>query len=194
MTEHDNADGWNSHNHGPSEARGLDCPEKPIGHCVRAANADEVTRLRRWKEEATEVILGLQDLGRALGLPLGERITGESAAEAAEALTARAEAAEAALTRVRALAEEWRIEDADDLPTGDRALELRAALDPASPATRPSPAPADDEGAGTGAAPSEGHSEARGPRCMVEGCDKADAHAFLTITDAGLAHYREGDV
>jgi hypothetical protein len=38
----------------------------------------------------------------------------------------------------------------------------RAALDPASPATRPSPAPADDEGTGTGAAPSEGHSEAQG--------------------------------
>jgi hypothetical protein len=42
---------------------------------------------------------------------------------------------------------------------------IRAALDPASPATRPSPAPADDEGTGTGAAPSEGHSEARGEKC-----------------------------
>lgn len=30
-------------------------------------------------------------------------------------------------------------------------------------------------------------------RCMVEGCDKPDAHAFLTITENGLAHLRVRD-
>ena len=67
-------------------------------------DADEVTRLRRWKAEATEVILGLQDLGKALGLPLGERITGTSAAQAAKALRSRAEGAESAVDRLTDLA------------------------------------------------------------------------------------------
>jgi hypothetical protein len=65
----------------------------------------ELDRLRRWKAEATEVILGLQDVAKALGLQLGERITGKSAADAANRLTERAEAAEAALARVEALPE-----------------------------------------------------------------------------------------
>lgn len=55
----------------------------------------ELTQLRRWKQEATEVILGLQDLGRALGLPLGEQITGRVATETAKQLTDRIQAVEA---------------------------------------------------------------------------------------------------
>ena len=55
---------------------------------------EEVEKLRRWKLEASEVIMGLQDLGRALGLPLGERITGEVAAAKATELRRRAESAE----------------------------------------------------------------------------------------------------
>ena len=53
------------------------------------------------------VLHGLQDLGKVLGLPLGEQITGETAAEAAHALRARAEAAEQAVQRVRDLAAHW---------------------------------------------------------------------------------------
>lgn len=86
----------------------------------------EVERLRQWKSEASEVLIGLQDVGKALRLPLGFRITGEDAAEAARRLVAdrdakrdahgraivqmselicRAEAAEAVVARVKALAE-----------------------------------------------------------------------------------------
>lgn len=57
-----------------------------------AAGADnqgtELDRLRRWKAEALEVITGLQELGKVLGVPLGKRITGPAAIEAAEALQA----------------------------------------------------------------------------------------------------------
>lgn len=85
-------------------------------------------RLRRWKVEALTVMAGLQDLGRALGVPLGASITGPQAGEAARALRERAEKAErerdvarairhnaldraerarAALAEVEKLAREW---------------------------------------------------------------------------------------
>lgn len=69
----------------------------------------EVERLTRWKSEALPVLDGLQELGKALGLPLGERITGPAALAAVEALklrvtfaTLRADKAEATIERVRA--------------------------------------------------------------------------------------------
>lgn len=66
----------------------------------------EVRRLTRWQSEALLVMVGLQGLGSALGMRLGESITGHAAAEAARALTARAEAAEADVRRLtEALAE-----------------------------------------------------------------------------------------
>lgn len=46
----------------------------------------EVDRLRRWKAEAIPVIMGLQDLGRALDLRLGENITGPAALAAVNRL------------------------------------------------------------------------------------------------------------
>ncbi len=46
----------------------------------------EVERLEHWKSEALEVIDGIQELGHALGLPLGERVTGETALEKAREL------------------------------------------------------------------------------------------------------------
>ena len=69
----------------------------------------EVDRLTRWKAEALPVMTGLQELGKALGLTLGESITGASAVDAAHALRARAEAAEQAVERVRELAEYWSV-------------------------------------------------------------------------------------
>lgn len=60
----------------------------------------ELDRLRQWKAEATSLFDGLQDLGRALGLPLGTLVTGPDAVRAAEVL--RAERDEA-LARVQAL-------------------------------------------------------------------------------------------
>lgn len=48
---------------------------------------DQVESLERWKAEALEVISGLQELGRALGLPLGVQITGPAALAEVERLT-----------------------------------------------------------------------------------------------------------
>ena len=62
----------------------------------------EVRRLTRWQFEAMSVMAGLQGLGSALGMRLGESITGHAAAEAARALTARAEAAEVEVVTLRA--------------------------------------------------------------------------------------------
>ncbi len=49
---------------------------------------DEIVGLQRWKDEALEVISGLQELGRALDLRLGTSITGPRAVEAVNALKA----------------------------------------------------------------------------------------------------------
>lgn len=65
--------------------------------------AGELERLRRWKEEASEVLIGMQDLGKALGLPLGTRITGTLAADTAECLKAERDEAHAAIDRVQSL-------------------------------------------------------------------------------------------
>ena len=53
------------------------------------------------------VLDGLQELGTALGIQLGQRITGEVAASRARELRGRAENAEAGLGRVRAMAKHW---------------------------------------------------------------------------------------
>lgn len=45
----------------------------------------------KWRQEALEVMTGLQELGEALGLEPGTRITGGTAAEKARQLRARAE-------------------------------------------------------------------------------------------------------
>ena len=68
----------------------------------------EVRRLTRWQFEAMSVMAGLQGLGSALGMRLGESITGHAAAEAARALTARAEAAEVEVVTLRAKVAEGR--------------------------------------------------------------------------------------
>lgn len=46
----------------------------------------ELERLRRWKAEALPVMAGLQELGKALDLPLGTQVTGPQAVEAVERL------------------------------------------------------------------------------------------------------------
>lgn len=61
----------------------------------------EVERLQRWKGEALTVMAGLQDLGAALGMGLGKRITGETAAEKARELRAERDAARAELAGLR---------------------------------------------------------------------------------------------
>lgn len=61
----------------------------------------EVDRLARWKDEAMPVMDGLQDLGRALDLPLGERTTGPAALAAVESLLADRAADRRELHRLR---------------------------------------------------------------------------------------------
>ena len=61
-----------------------------VDHWRERAEQAEAERdaLRLWKDEALRVLDGLQELGRALVLPLGERITGPAAVAAVERLTA----------------------------------------------------------------------------------------------------------
>ena len=47
---------------------------------------EQLRILRRWKREAIPVMLGIQDIGRALDLPLGTNITGPDALVAIERL------------------------------------------------------------------------------------------------------------
>ena len=89
----------------------------------------KVERLTRWKAEALPVMDGLQELGRALGLPLGARITGPLAYVAAEALNTRAEAAEATIDCVRNLADwhETKAEKARRYPGSEPEIMAKAA-------------------------------------------------------------------
>lgn len=98
----------------------------------------DVERLERWKVEACEVMNGLQELGKALGLRPGVQITGPAALVEVERLTAERDALiavgkrqAARLARVEALAEEWDGDDSCDNRTcvpHRSADALRAAL------------------------------------------------------------------
>lgn len=81
-----------------------------VGQLARtlARTMTEVIKLRRWKEEAETVILGLQELGQTLGVPLGANVTGKTATDAAAALVAERDQLRAQVAAVRALADEWR--------------------------------------------------------------------------------------
>ena len=110
---------------------------------------DQVESLERWKVEALEVMSGLRELGKALGLGLGVQITGPAAlaevarltAELAEVkrtytpcdldLLTERDALAAQVARVEALAEEWDGDDSCDNRTcvpHRSADALRAAL------------------------------------------------------------------
>jgi hypothetical protein len=106
--------------------------------CIRERLTAEVERLERWKFEATEVMSGLRELGKALGLGLGVQITGPAALAEVARLTAERDALiavgkrqAARLARVEALAEEWDGDDSCDNRTcvpHRSADALRAAL------------------------------------------------------------------
>ena len=66
---------------------------------------DQVESLERWKFEACEVMSGLRELGKALGLGLGVQITGPAALAEVERLTAERDALAAQVARVEALAD-----------------------------------------------------------------------------------------
>jgi hypothetical protein len=96
---------------GDQRAMYLDAHAAGLRMTERAHVAEaEVERLADWKASALPVMDGLQELGKSLGLPLGARITGPLAYVAAETLNARAEAAEATIARVHALADSFEAE------------------------------------------------------------------------------------
>jgi len=109
--------------------------------CIRERLTAEVERLERWKAEALEVMSGLRELGKALGLGPGVQITGPAALAEVARLTAERDALAAQVALVEALAEEWERDAEDQLRNcysgrdvfeGERTVqivsELRAAL------------------------------------------------------------------
>lgn len=71
---------------------------------------DQVESLERWKFEACEVMSGLRELGKALGLGLGVQITGPAALAEVERLTAERDWLAAQVARVEKLAAGHRCE------------------------------------------------------------------------------------
>lgn len=104
-----------------------------LEHAQQAANdaIGERDRLQRWKDEALPVLEGLQELGKALDLPLGERITGPAALDAVNDLIADRDSwRDQASDRLR----DWddlrqRVEDALAEPRNVYALPSGTAVD-----------------------------------------------------------------
>ena len=91
---------------------------------------DQVESLERWKVEALEVMSGLRELGKALGLGLGVQITGPAALAEVARLTAERDALAAA--HARESEKVWKVEEVmDDIEGSDPTTweRLRDALD-----------------------------------------------------------------
>ena len=92
----------------------------------RAAREDvgwlvgQVERLERWKFEALEVISGLRELGKALGLRPGVQITGPAALAEVERLTAERDALAAQVARVEEVLDHWRTVDEGNAAYAER--------------------------------------------------------------------------
>jgi hypothetical protein len=113
---------------------------------VVAGMVTERDRLRQWKQEALPVLDGLQELGRALDLPLGERITGTRAVKAAEAMRAERDRAAEMRARIEALVPVF---EAKYGVHSSPVTLLRAALaDPDTAAPGPEPATGAPRGVG----------------------------------------------
>jgi hypothetical protein len=92
----------------------------PVSAHVCQETVRERDELRRWKAEALPVLSGLQELGKALGLPLGSRITGTEALAAVERLTRERDEARAEVERLRAGIEALTYVLGPGLPRGRR--------------------------------------------------------------------------
>lgn len=80
----------------------------------------DVERLERWKAEATEVMSGLRELGKALGLRPGVQITGPAALAEVARLTAERDALAAQVARVEEVLEHWRTVDEGNAAYAER--------------------------------------------------------------------------
>ena len=87
---------------------------------IRERLTAEVERLERWKAEATEVMSGLRELGKALGLGLGVQITGPAALVEVERLTAERDALAAQVARVEEVLDHWRTVDEGNAAYAER--------------------------------------------------------------------------
>ena len=88
--------------------------------CIRERLTAEVERLERWKFEACEVMSGLRELGKALGLGLGVQITGPAALAEVERLPAERDALAAQVARVEEVLEHWRTVDEGNAAYAER--------------------------------------------------------------------------
>ena len=93
--------------------------------CIRERLTAEVERLERWKFEALEVMSGLRELGKALGLGLGVQITGPAALAEVTRLTVERDALAAQVARVEALAEWFDSVQAEHLSQDDCQCEMK---------------------------------------------------------------------
>jgi len=81
---------------------------------------DQVESLERWKFEACEVMSGLRELGKALGLGLGVQITGPAALAEVARLTAERDALAAQVARVEEVLDHWRTVDEGNAAYAER--------------------------------------------------------------------------
>ena len=88
--------------------------------CIRERLTAEVESLERWKFEACEVMSGLRELGKALGLGLGVQITGPAALAEVARLTAERDALAAQVARVEEVLDHWRTVDEGNAAYAER--------------------------------------------------------------------------
>ena len=81
---------------------------------------EQVERLEHWKFEALEVMSGLRELGKALGLGLGVQITGPAALAEVARLTAERDALAAQVARVEEVLDHWRTVDEGNAAYAER--------------------------------------------------------------------------
>ena len=122
------------------DAEFIEAAREDVGWLV-----DQVESLERWKFEACEVMSGLRELGKALGLGLGVQITGPAALAEVARLTAERVALAAA--HARESEKVWNVEEVmDDIEGSDPTTweRLRDALS-GSEADTSDTQPADQE-------------------------------------------------
>ena len=97
------------------DAEFIEAAREDVGWLV-----EQVESLERWKFEALEVMSGLRELGKALGLGLGVQITGPAALAEVARLTAERDALAAQVARVEEVLDHWRTVDEGNAAYAER--------------------------------------------------------------------------